>query len=214
MTQPDAKLQTKWEKRLKKAGLGIVQPMTDNSDGEMGEVPLKPHANSRVLNHAAAGEQHRIDMARLRNTVDGSEGFMEGHQITKVATKERVVPEWAMSNKEVQRILLMAFPKLATNPRQRKSAAIYTRIIYLYWRMKLPVTIVGREMGMDKVTLDRKIQILNRLAKGLTPSGTPRKRGVSQPTPCEGTTEGRHETVQSSLLHRAGNGSDGEDGTP
>jgi hypothetical protein len=197
------KLEAKWERRLKKYGLGVAQPMTDHSEGEMADVPLG-------VNHPRGlSEKHM----RLRATIDSSDRFMDAHQITKVRSMDREIPEWALSNKEVQRILLLAFPTLKTNPRQRARASMYNRIIYLYWRMRLPYTIVAREMGMSEVLLKRKIQTLTRLAKGLDNHGVPRKRHPSN-KPVEGTTEGSNETIKSPLLHRAGDGSNGEDGTP
>jgi hypothetical protein len=198
MTQPDKKLQNRWEKKLKKCGLGIVQPLTDNSEGEM-----------QVVTNG------RIDkMTALRKKVDGNDRFMDAHQIMKISTKEREVPEWALNDGEVQRILLVLFPSWKTHSRQRKRAGIYARIIHLYWRMKLPETVVTREMGISKILLDRKIQTLTRTAKGLNNRGVPRKRGVSHQTPPVGSTETNNVTIQSPPLLRAGNGGNGEDRTP
>jgi hypothetical protein len=207
MTQIDPKLQRRWERILKTRGLGIVQPMTDNSEGEMAQVEL----SERSL-HGDGKDTRKWD--KLRGKIDGSDGFMGGHQITKIRSMEREVPEWSLNDSEVQRILLLAFPKLQTRPRQRARAGMYARIIHLYWRMKLPQTIVAREMGISEMLLRRKIQTVARLARGLDNKGAPRKRGVTPPTPGEGTTEGRHETIKGPFLHRAGDGSNGEDGTP
>lgn len=196
MKQPDKKLLEKWEKRLKKAGLGVVQPLTDHSDD-----------GESLLNMAGSTDE----MSALRKKVDGSDRFMEAHQIMKVATKDRVVPEWALNDKAVQRILLLAFPKLKTCPRQHARAGIYVRIIHLYWRMKLPLPVVAKEMKLTEMLTKRKILAITRLAGGLTTFGGVRKR-VTHLTPLEGNTEGRHETVQSTLLHNSGDGSNGEDG--
>ena len=197
MTQPDAKLQTKWEQRLKKAGLGTAQPMTDN---ENGETTLSMSGTSN-------------EMASLRKKLDSNDGFMGGHQITKVRSMEREIPDWVFNNQEVQRVVLTTFPKLATRPRQRAKAAQWVRLIYLYYRMGLPMQVVARELNVDKSLVKRWLLSISRAEKGLTNAdGKPRR--VTSPTTTEGSTEGRHETIESALLRRAGNGSNGEAGTP
>lgn len=197
MTQPDRKLQEKWEKRLKKRGLGLVQPMTDNSEGEM------------LVSMSGTTD----DMLALRKKVDSGDRFMDAHQVTKVRSIERMIPEWAMNDKEVQRLLLLAFPKLKTRLRQRKRAGIYVRIIHLYWRMRLPYPVVAKELGISEVSLKRKIQILTRHGEGLNAHGHPRKR-VTPPTPLEGSPETTNGSIKSPPLLRTGNGGNGEDGTP
>ena len=190
------KLEAKWERRLKKAGLGIVQPMTDHSEGES------------QLN--MAGSQN--EMLVLRNKLGGSDRFMEAHQITKIRSMDREIPDWVFNNKEVQRVVLTSFPRLETRPRQRAKAAQWVRLIYLYYRMGLPMQVVAKELNVDKSLVKRWLLSINRAEKGLTNAdGKPRR--VTSPTTNEGSTEGRHENIQSSLLHRAGDGSTTEIGT-
>jgi transposase-like protein len=197
MAQSDAKLQTKWERRLKKAGLSIAQPMTDNSEGET------------QVNMAGSDDE----MLTLRKKLDSNDGFMGGHQITKFRSMEREIPDWVFSNKEVQRVVLTSFPKLATRPRQRAKAAQWVRLIYLYYRMGLPMQVVARELNVDKSLVKRWLLSINRAEKGLTNAdGKPRR--VTSLTTSEGSVQGSHETIESPLLHRAGNGSNGEAGTP
>jgi len=169
MTQSDAKLQNRWEKILKARGLGISQPMTDNSEGNMAQ----PEPSKRSF-HGNGKDMRKWDT--LRNKLDGSDGFMEGHQIMKVATKEREVPEWALSNKEVQRVLNCAFPKLKTRAAQKRKAAIWARIIYLYYRMEQPRQVVAREMDLTKEELNHYIQYITFAERGLNLRGRPRKR--------------------------------------
>ena len=210
MTQPDAKLQAKWERILRERGLGVYQPMTDNSEGEMASVEHKASTKGR---EGGRGRGNDLDFVKLRSKLDGSDGFMEGHQITKVRAMTREIPEWSLSNAEVQRVLLTAFPNLKTRFRQGKRAGRWARIIYLYYRMNLPRQIVAKEMKMGEDTLKTTIRNISRVANGLTVMGGKRLH-ATPPTPSEGTTEGRHETIKGPLLHRAGNGSNGEAGTP
>jgi hypothetical protein len=97
----DQKLQDKWEKRLEKHGLGVDQPMTDNSKGELAE-----------FKKLRAGD----DYSHLRMMMDGSDRFMEAFEIKSIRSLDRPIPEWALSNKEVQRVLMTSFPKLSLTP--------------------------------------------------------------------------------------------------
>ena len=176
MTQPDAKLVAKWEKRLKKGGLGIVQPLTDNSEGEI-QLSMGTHDD---------------DLFILRNKIDSGDRFMQAHQITKVRSKEREIPDWVFDNKEVQRVVLTSFPKLKVHALQKAKAARWVQLIYLYYRMGLPLQVVAKEMSVSKPLIKRWLQSINRAERGLTnANGKPRR--VTSPTPLEGTTEGRHE---------------------
>jgi hypothetical protein len=168
------KLQAQWEKRLKKLGLGVYQPMTDNSEGETAPT--------------TGGETDAY--AQLRTGIDGSDLFMEAFQITKVRTIQREIPEWALSNRKVQQILKTAFPRMTYKD---KRAGRWARIIYLYYRMELPRQIVAREIGITEAHLNRTLQAINWVAAGRRSDGKPRKV-VSPPTPREGLGERGDET--------------------
>jgi len=195
-----------WERQLKKYGLGGYSSgvgggggMTDNSDGEMADT------------RSSASEQ----FAQLRIRIDGNDNFMGGHQIMKVQTKERVIPEWAFSNKEVSRILKTAFPKMDAGGRigksQRTRAGKWAQLIHLYYRMGLPYQIVTKEMGMDYVLMRRWVQKINFVAKGLTIDGKPRRRHTSN-APVRDPGE-RNEHIESALLPTAGTGGTRKGGT-
>jgi hypothetical protein len=133
-----SKLEKKWEKRLVRAGLGVYQPMTDNSEGELAD------ASSFKIKRGVSP-----DHARLRESIDGGDQFMNAFQVTKVRKKiEREIPEWAMSNERVQKILLTAFPTLHRTKASRAKAARWARFIYLYFRMGQPQQIVMKEMNL------------------------------------------------------------------
>ncbi len=191
-----------WEKQLRRYGLGIYQPMTDNSEGEMAE--------SDKGIRAITNRGHERDFGYLRSKLDGNDGFMDGHQIQKVRQMEREVPEWAMSNEKVQRILLTAFPKMLVNKRQEKRASKWSAVIYLYYRMKLPKQVVARELGIDQVLLTRWIQKITFTSQGRNVNGKPRRH------PSNGLVResGRgDEHIKSPLLPTAGTGSTGKGGT-
>ena len=101
---------------------------------------------------------------------------MYKRQIQKVRSIERDIPEWAMSDAGVQRILFIAFPKLKDNPRQRAGAGVWVRVINLYYRMQLPRQVVAKELDITKEDLNHIIQHISFAQQGLDRNGKPRKR--------------------------------------
>lgn len=203
------KLEAKWEKILQKHGLGIAQPMTDNSEGDLAEIP------EFKIKHPGQGKSEGL--VKLRQKLDGEDSFMGGHQITKVrGMYEREVPAWTLSNNEVQTVLLRAFPKLLTSPKHKKSAGRWARVIYLYYRMKLPEQVVAREIKLSVKSFKSLLRNINRIARGLTSQGLPRRRHPSN-TPVKETSpreaERKDERITGSPLQIAGNGSARAGGT-
>jgi hypothetical protein len=113
------------------------------------------------------------DLKQLRKKMDGDDPFMAGgHQIIKVRSREKVVPVWANSNLETQKILLRAFPKLATNPRQRKSAARWGLIIHLFYRVNLTTGQIAEELNTKPSTIKLVLQHIRRAARGVKANNT------------------------------------------
>jgi len=158
----DKKLQKKWEKRLQRYGLGIDQPMTDNSEGELEQASSMP---------SLRGAKHP-DHARLRTKIDSSDPFLEGgFEIKTIRSLEREIPEWSLNDKRVQKILLTAFPALQKSEPSRAKARRWASVIYLYYRMGLPQQVVIRELKMTKPTFKTICQRIEAIAK----TGTPRR---------------------------------------
>jgi hypothetical protein len=123
----------------------------------------------------------------LRTHLDGSDPFMTGgHQVLKPRSNDKKrVPEWALDDKEVQRIVLRSFPKYATDRRQRQRAARWIRIIHLYFRMGMTRGQVADEIGVKpKIVRDLLLRICrvavgkradNRALIGARPVGRPKK---------------------------------------
>jgi hypothetical protein len=174
MTEEEEEKKDKLEKRLVRAGLGVYQPMTDNSDGELAE-------DTSVSLKAGVSQDH----AKLRGSIDGGDQFMDAFQVTKVRKIEREIPEWVYSMTEIQRVLITAFPRLATLSKELlfkdKNAARWGQIINLYYRMNQPRQIVARELGMTEVDLKRMLLSITRAEKGLRTDG--KARVVTPRTP-------------------------------
>jgi hypothetical protein len=106
------------------------------------------------------------DFVKLRRYMDGSEGFMEGHQIKKVRTRSRVIPAWTLNDKEVQKVLLRAFPDLRRHPRHIVRAGRWIRVIHLYYRMQLPNSHVAKELNITVNNLKTLLKAIRRVAAG------------------------------------------------
>lgn len=104
-----------------------------------------------------------------------------GHGIKKPRTDDKkCVPEWALNDKEVQRIVLTSFPKYATDGRQRKSAARWIRVIHLFFRMGMTRGQVAEEMKVSYETVNSTIRAVRRVALGFRANGEG-ARGITKP---------------------------------
>lgn len=121
------------------------------------------------------------DLQQLRKRLDSNDPFMtRGHGIRKPRSDDKKsVPDWALSDKEVQRVVLTSFPKYATNGRQRKSAARWIRVIHLFFRMGMTRGQVVEEMKVSYFTVDSTIRAVRRVAQGLRANGEG-KRGITK----------------------------------
>lgn len=104
-----------------------------------------------------------------------------GHQIlktagaTKHADRMAKVPLWALDDKEVQRIILTAFPKLTTDQKHRDRAGRWTRIIHLYYRVGLTYLSLADELEEKPEAIKNAIRMIRNVAEHGTTKGTPRK---------------------------------------
>lgn len=69
-----------------------------------------------------------------------------GIQIHRVRGRKRSTPEWAKDDKQIQGLLLQAFPRLQEDGAERRRAGIWARIIYLHFRKHLTYGQVASEM--------------------------------------------------------------------
>lgn len=116
---------------------------------------------------------------QLGRALDQNDGFMTGgHQIVHARTYKRVIPAWAVNGKEVQKVLLRAFPKLATDDRQRESAGRWTMVIHLYFRLGYTRGQIAEELDTTTERVKGYIRSIYRVSKGLRADGKgPLKRG-------------------------------------
>jgi hypothetical protein len=111
-------------------------------------------------------------MAQLRNVMDGGEQFMGGHGIVKARTYKRKVPEWTKSDKAIRKVILRAFPGLASDPEQRKAASRWANVINLYFRLGYTRSQIAEEIGSSSSKVHGVIRSILRVSKGLRANGT------------------------------------------
>lgn len=115
-------------------------------------------------------------MTKLHNVMDGSEGFISGHGIVKARTYKRNVPKWALSDSSIRKVVLRAFPRMATDPRQRDAAARWAAVIHLYFRMGYTRSQIAEEIGSSTQKVHGVIRSILRVSKGLRADGNGKLR--------------------------------------
>ena len=114
----------------------------------------------------------------------GRPGFqpMQARRRPKV---DGAVPEWAGSDSKVRSILMAAFPRLLTDPRQWQRAALWLGVLYLHYRVGLSQREVAAERGLSIHSVRAIIRRAKNVAagkwsggnglRGKRPRGRPRK---------------------------------------
>ena len=119
----------------------------------------------------------------LRESFDGSDQFMSGHQIhkTRQGRKRGGVPEWATDDVSIRKIVFQAFPKMFTDKKQRERAGVWVRVAYLYYRSNLTDLDIALEMGVKRGVVRNIIHRMNLVYQGKWANGRGdygrRKRG-------------------------------------
>lgn len=125
-----------------------------------------------------SGRKKEHDLLQLIDLIDGdkiTEG--RGFQIKNIRSgNERVTPEWARMKEDIQKILLTAFPKLHTNPGQRKRAGLWAQVINLYYLKGWSASEVAEELNENLRMIKWIAVSISRTSKGLTVDGCPRKK--------------------------------------
>jgi hypothetical protein len=117
-------------------------------------------------------ERQDDTLGQLRKVMDGNDSFMQGHQIYKIRRIKKSVPDWARSNKEVQKILLRSFPKLADDVRQRNRAATWALVIHMYFRVNCTHREISKQIKKPISSVKSTIRAIKRAAIGLRANGS------------------------------------------
>lgn len=167
------RLRDRWERILRSHGLGVDQPMTDHGGGMMAHVHHPHPTRSRGYGRGRSTDK---DVVKLRHHFDTNEVYIPYHQITAVRQmRDRVIPEWAFSDEEVQRLITRWYPRWRASLRARKKAGKLAAVIHFYYRMHLPRQIVRTELRLTRGTFSTIIRGIKFVSQGLTTSGKIRK---------------------------------------
>src|ERR1700676_886948 len=109
---------------------------------------------------------------QIRKSVDGNDSFMTGFQIGQLKTYKRKIPLWVNSDKEIQKILLSAFPKLKTDSRQRTRAARWANVIHFYFRLRYTASQIADELGFKPSVVYDIVFRIKRAAAGQKANGS------------------------------------------
>lgn len=116
------------------------------------------------------------DRETLRGVIDGADQFMSGFGVGAPRTYSREIPTWARNKSEIKKMLLSAFPELATNSKQRRAAARWAQIIQLYHVLGYTHRQVAEEMSITEKQVSNYLQSISYVYKGLTVHGDQRKK--------------------------------------
>ena len=92
-------------------------------------------------------------LASFRGLVDGNDSFILNHGITSIRQNVKHVPEELKTKQGIQNLLLKAFPKLATDQKQRKQAGRWIRLIQLHYKYHYSERLTAEEMGLSHRTI-------------------------------------------------------------
>ena len=118
----------------------------------------------------------RDTFRELRQFMDGSESFMLGHQIKKIRTKPRKIPNWTKTVEGIQEVLLRSFPKLHIDDKQRFQAGRWLRIIHYYFRLQITSGQIADELGLRPIAVRQIVAGIKRVAAGGSFDGRHKKR--------------------------------------
>jgi DNA-binding NarL/FixJ family response regulator len=127
------------------------------------------------------------DLKQIRKVVDSNEIFAVSHgeEAPRRAHGLRKIPVWTKSDTEIRKILCRVFPKLAHNARQRKSAAHWLRIIYLYFRIGMTRGQVADELHISNSAVRTTLKRIRFASAG-------KSRGYGHHPPAPYGKRGRH----------------------
>jgi hypothetical protein len=92
------------------------------------------------------------------------------------ARRGKRIPAWALDPDRIKEILLAAFPGMETDQVQRKKAARWNHLIYLYYAAFLTRLKCAGELGVSLSAIDSLLIRINRVARGLSANGRQRRK--------------------------------------
>ncbi|HTQ97233.1 MAG TPA: hypothetical protein VMH89_10530 [Candidatus Acidoferrum sp.] len=108
-----------------------------------------------------------------KEDLEDDRGFLYGFQIKRFRTGYRKnSPRWARAKIDIGKLLLRAFPKLATNASQRRRAGRWAQIINMWYLMGWSESEIAEELGMSVENVRFKLVCIDRVSKGFRANGS------------------------------------------
>lgn len=86
---------------------------------------------------------------------------------SRYASRGKIIPRWTKSDRNIQALLLRVFPKLKQDERQRKAAARWALVIYLYYRTGSTYREIAEELHMNYGAAHQLLKRISRAAAGM-----------------------------------------------
>ncbi len=126
----------------------------------------------------------RDAFGELRRKFDANDPFMTGgHRLLKMRRHQRSVPAWVHDENDIREMLLKIFPKLKNDDnRQRQRAAVWARVIHLYFRLGYTESYIAGEMETSISRIRSLVRSIKRAEMGVSLfTGKPRTGPVGRP---------------------------------
>jgi len=102
-------------------------------------------------------------------------GVGAGYQIMKAKRPIKKVPDWVNDDDKIREILIVSFPNMKKDSREKARAGRWLRIIYLYYRRQWGRGQIAHEMKLTYHVVNRIIFRIRACAEGLRTDGKKRK---------------------------------------
>jgi hypothetical protein len=121
------------------------------------------------------------DFAALRKKVHGKDKFIDaisvhGNPNASHATRLQRTPEWVGDDRQIEIIIDRMFPRWREGSRQLRQAIQYYQVFRLYFRVGLTEEQTSAHSGFSVAKVRRIVNGINRVRRGLTVNGRPRKK--------------------------------------
>jgi hypothetical protein len=153
------RLSKKWEKKLAKYGLALSQ--LESQDVQMRAQPL----GTGIQTYQFDSELDKPWALRILNTV----AFEETKRMHLISVRdyERPIPDWALNDESLQRLIQAMYPNLHRNMKQFRRASVTISIIYRYFRVMDSPTEIASDLGISPEALKFRLARIRKLAPKL-----------------------------------------------
>lgn len=155
-----------WEKKL---DMAVLKPEEEEE--------FVPTPDENIRANVYKSSDNHPDLEQLREKFDGSDFFMSsGHQIIKIRSQARKIPERMQTIEGMKEVLEESFPNWKTNIKQRQRLSRWLSVAYLSYRVGLSQTQVAAETRLQPDTVKSILKRLRRVSMGIRANNTGLKK--------------------------------------